>query len=584
MKKATKRQKKTDQATRRLLPNYRLRRQSLQSLLLLIGLALVAGTVDRQIFETEFLQREGEKRHLRVVEVPVGRGVIKDRNGEPLAVSTPVESVWADPRELKRDKGTLNALAKALQMDLSELKGLLPKNDDRTFVYLKRRIDPAMADAARSLNLDGVHLDREFRRFYPAGEVAAHVLGFTDVEDHGQEGLERTLEQSLSGEAGKKRVIRDGLRRIVSDVENIKLPRPGREVTLSLDLRLQFLAYRELKLAVEEHKAIGGTAVIIDARSGEVLAMVNQPAYNPNGKRTAAAVEGGLRNRAVTDLFEPGSTMKPFIVAAALESGRYRPDTPVETSPGRFHVPGKTIEDIHNYGLLDVAGVIRKSSNVGASKIALSFPKKELWEYLDRMGFGKPMESGFPGERQGQLLPYQRWYPVDQAVVAYGYGVSVTALQLARAYAAIAADGVLPVLSFTPREAAVPGVPVMSAKTAQELRVMLESVVSVEGTAQEAAVPGYRIGGKTGTARKLGNGNYAEKNYLALFVGMAPMSDPRLVMAIMIDEPSGKKYYGGLVAAPVFAKVMAGALRLLNVAPDGELPKATPMVAAGGVP
>ena len=583
MKTASKRQKKVDQATRRKLPSYRMRRRFLQACLALVGLALLAGTVDRQIFETEFLQREGERRHLRVVEVPVGRGVIKDRNGEPLAVSTPVESVWADPREMPRDKATMAALAKALQMDLAELKGLLPQPDDRTFVYIKRRLDPAVADEVRKLNIKkGVHLDREYRRFYPAGEVVAHVLGFTDVDDKGQEGLERALEKDLSGEPGSKRVIRDGRRRIVSDVENIKLPRPGKDVTLSMDLRLQFLAYRELKLAVEENKAVGGTAVIIGAKTGEVLAMVNRPSFNPNGKRTGTAVEEGLRNRAVTDLFEPGSTFKPFVVAAGLESGRYRPETPIETSPGRFQVTGKTIEDIHNYGLLDVTGVIRKSSNVGMSKIALSFPKKELWEYLDKLGFGRPLESGFPGERQGHLLPHQRWYPLDQATLSFGYGVSVTALQLARAYAAIAADGIMPELTFSRREGATPGVRVMSAKTAQEVRAMLETVVSKEGTALQAAVPGYRVGGKTGTAKKLENGGYADKRYNSLFVGMAPMSDPNLVMVIMVDEPTAGKYYGGLVAAPVFAKVMAGALRLLNVSPDGEISQEQQVIAGVG--
>lgn len=576
-----KRQKKVDQATRRILPNYRQRRRVLLLCLAAIGIALMGGTVYRQVFQSGFLQQDGDSVSLRVVEVPVARGVMMDRNGEPLAVSTLTESVWVSLKELKRDDKTLAPLAKALRMELSELKGLLPAQGDRA--YLRKRIEPAMAEAVRKLDIDGVHFDKVFRRFYPAGEMTAHVLGFTDIQDKGMEGLESTLDKGLSGEAGKKQVILDGKRRLINDVREIKSPRPGQDARLSIDLRLQYLAYRELKAAVEENKAVGGSAVILDAKSGEVLAMVNQPSYNPNGAKPKEKDEMGvLRNRAVADLFEPGSTMKPFIVAAALESGRYRPDTPVETAPGRYPVPGKVIEDIHNYGLLDVTGVIRKSSNVGASKIALSFPKKELWGYLDRMGFGRSMESGIPGERQGQLLSWQRWYPVDQAVISYGYGVSVTTLELARAFAAIAADGVLPLVSIIHHQDVVPGATVMSVKTAREVRAMLETVVSQEGTAPQAAVPGYRVGGKTGTARKLINGSYEEKNYLSLFVGMAPMSDPRLVMAIVIDEPSAGKYYGGLVAAPVFGKVMAGALRLLNISPDAEVLKGQQMVSLGG--
>lgn len=558
--------KNTGQAKRLKLPSYRARRRFLFALMGLIGVALIGQALMRQVFEIEFLQDQGARRYLREVEVPADRGLIVDRNGERLAASTPVDTVWADPRELNQDKATLQRLAKALEMKPEELRALLDRYRGKSFAYLRRRVTPDVAEAVKALQLDGVNLDREYRRYYPAGEVVSHVLGFTDVDDKGQEGLELTFEQQLAGKVGKKRIIRDGRRRIVSDVESIEAAQPGARLQLSLDLRLQFLAYRELKAAVEEHQAVGGALVLMDARNGEILAMVNQPGYNPNGNRSRQG--GRLRNRAITDLFEPGSTIKPFVAAAALASGKFRPNSPVDTRPGFLRVGSGMVRDVHNYGPQDLTGVIRKSSNVGVTKLSLALGAKGLWDIYDRIGIGSAINTGFPGEGNGRLTNPSSWREFDQAVLSFGYGISLTALQLARAYAVLANDGLLPEPSFLPRDEQAPVRRVLSPEVSRQVRLMLEEVVTTTGTAPKAAVPGYRVGGKTGTAKKAVAGGYADKRYLGLFVGMAPMSDPRLVMVVVIDEPRGKEYYGGLVAAPVFSKVMAGALRLLGVAPD----------------
>jgi cell division protein FtsI (penicillin-binding protein 3) len=583
-----KRKKRAQKVMRReqiALPSYRARRWSLMVVLALSGLMLVWRAVDQQIFETDFLQQEGQRRHLRVVEMPANRGNILDREGEPLAISTPVDSIWANPRLLPPDRRLLAPLADALGKDVGELLRLLSKRSNRSFVYLQRRVQPDMAEQVEAvvdeLDIPGVGMQREYRRYYPSGEVFSHLVGFTDIDDQGQEGLELVFEEWLQGKAGSKRVIRDGRARVVKDVENIRTPEPGKELRLSLDRRLQFLAYRELKAAVKQHKARSGSAVILDVRTGEVLAMVNQPSYNPNDPKRRRG--GRLRNRAMTDVFEPGSTMKPFAVAAALETGKVQPGTRIDTTPGTFAVGRNLVKDIRNYGVIDVATVIRKSSNVGVSKIALDLPSEVLWRLYSRLGFGEVTNSGFPGEAAGQLSPYQRWARIDQATLAFGYGLSVTPLQLARAYAVLAADGISRPVSLLRVKEAPAGERVMSTRTASLMRKMMEAVVSAEGTAPQAAVEGYRVAGKTGTVKKSIKGGYAEDRYLAVFAGMVPVSDPRLVMAVVIDEPSAGKYYGGQVAAPVFSRVMAGALHLLNISPDALPGSGVRLAKAGGV-
>ncbi len=552
------------------LPSYRARRWSLMTLLWAAFSVLVWRAVDQQIFETDFLQQEGQRRHLRVMEVPAHRGMIRDRRGEALAISTPVESVWVNPRRFRPDGAQLVALANALGRDAREMFDFLRAREDRSFVYLMRRVNPDVAEQVKELvereDLQGLGLQREYRRYYPSGEVFSHIIGFTNVDDQGQEGIELAYDKWLQGTPGSKRVIRDGRARAVKDVENIKDPKAGKDLSLSLDWRLQYLAYRELKAAVTANKARSGSAVVLDVQSGEVLAMVNQPSYNPNdfGDRRG----GGLRNRAMTDLFEPGSTMKPFTVAAALEMGKIRANTQVDTSPGSLQLGDAVIKDPRNYGLIDVPTVIRKSSNVGMSKIALNLQGPRLLQLFHDMGFGSPTSSGFPGERNGFLKEGRQLSKLDKAMMSFGYGLSVTTLQLARAYAVLAADGVVRPVSLMALEQPSPGERVLSAETTRQVRKMLESVVSREGTAPEAAINGYRVAGKTGTVKKSIKGGYADDRYTAVFAGMVPADRPRLVMVVMIDEPSAGEYYGGQVAAPVFSKVMSGALRILNIPPS----------------
>jgi cell division protein FtsI (penicillin-binding protein 3) len=569
---AAKRDKRAKQVRRAeaARPSYAGRRRTVLALFVLAGAALVWGAVDRQIFEKDFLQSEGADRYLDTVEMPAHRGMITDRHGAVLAVSTPVESVGANPRLLRPNSRTLVPLARALGMAPDELRDRLADHGHRRFVYLKRRIPPDQADAVRALieaeAIEGVRLEREYRRYYPAGEVFAHVVGFTNVDDQGQEGLELAYDQALAGQPGIKRVLRDGRRLVVDDVESIRMPRPGRHLALSIDRRLQFIAYRELLAAVQKHQAKAGSAVLLDVRTGEILAMVNQPAYNPNGSRRNT--RGRLRNRALTDVYEPGSTMKPFTVAAALELGLYRADAQIETAPGYFYVGRARVRDHHNLGLIDLPTLLRKSSNVGAGKIALNLPKEDFWRYLSELGFGADAGTGFPGEAGGQLTLPANWARIDQATLAFGYGMSATTLQLARAYAVLAADGRRRPVSLLRVEHAPEGEQVFRPEVARAVRAMLETVVGEGGTATAAAVPGYRVAGKTGTVKKVGADGYSDDRYLALFAGMAPASDPQLVMVVMLDEPGGDKYYGGEVAAPVFAAVMDDALRILNVPPD----------------
>ncbi len=532
---------------------------------MLLAAVLAVRAVDVQILDSEFLQDQGDARYLRTVSIPAHRGMITDRNGEPLAISAPVDSVWANPRVVRLDAARQRELARLLGLTPSRL-GQRLADREREFVWLRRHVSPDTAARVRALGIDGVFLRQESRRFYPAGEVTAQVVGITDVDERGQEGLELALDERLRGVPGLQRVLKDRIGRVVEQVALVRPPRPGEDLALSLDRRIQYLAYRELKAAVRRHHAQSGSLVILDVASGEILAMVNQPSVNPNDRRGLRSE--ALRNRAVTDLFEPGSTIKPFVVAAALASGRYRPDTPIDTRPGTFRVGRKVIHDVHDQGLLDVARVIQKSSNVGIAKIALSLPRETLWETYNDVGLGLETGSGFPGEPSGRLPFFSDWDPLTQATLAFGYGMAVTPLQLAQAYAVLAADGLLRPPSFLRLDRAGVGRRVLDVDVVRRVRAMMEGVVSAEGTARRAAVPAYRVAGKTGTVRKSGVGGYREDRYVAWFAGMAPASRPRLVAVVVIDEPQGD-YYGGQVAAPVFARVMAGALRLLDVPPDG---------------
>jgi cell division protein FtsI (penicillin-binding protein 3) len=547
-------------------PEYAARRWLVLAVMGLGVLILLGRGLYLQLHEREFLLGEGDARHQRVMSIPAHRGMILDRNGEPLAISTPVDSIWANPQETLPARDRLPQLAVLLGMDQDELLHLLTERADREFVYLQRRADPTIAEQAMALNIPGINLQREYRRYYPMGEVTSHVLGFTNVDDAGQEGLELAYDEWLSGTPGAKRVIKDRLGRIVEDLELIRAARPGKDLRLSIDRRIQYLAYRELKAAVHHHRARSGSVVILDPASGEVVAMVNQPAFNPNNRESLKSEL--TRNRAAIDVLEPGSTVKPFVVAAAMETGSHGLHAAIPTSPGWYMVSGHTIQDEHDYGTLDLAGVIRKSSNVGAVKIAQALPPGALWQSYGRVGFGAATGSGFPGEALGYLSSFQGWGEVETATLAFGYGLAATPLQLARAYAIIAADGVRRTISYVPVEQAAESVRVMSADSARRLRAMLEGVVSVGGTAPMAGVEGYRVAGKTGTVHKSTAGGYADDRYISVFAGMAPASDPALVAVVVIDEPRNGAHFGGMVAAPVFSRIMDGALRLLDVRPD----------------
>lgn len=535
---------------------------------LLSGFAVLVGrALYLQGIDNEFLGDKGKARFERVLDISATRGRITDRNGDVLAVSTPVRSIWAIPEDAQLTPAQARALAALLAMDVRELNRKLAS--ERDFVYLKRQLPPDLTDRVMALNLPGIHQKTEYRRYYPSGEVMAHMVGFTGVEEAGQEGVELAFNAQLTGKPGSRRVIKDRRGNVVEDVGSIHPPVEGRDMALALDAKIQYLAYTHLKQALEENRAKAGGAVVLDVRTGEVLALVNLPTYNPNNRVRLAGAQ--LRNRALTDSFEPGSTMKPFAIALALEKGKVRFDTPIQTAPGKLHIGPATISDAHVHGLLTVAEVIQKSSNVGAAKIALSMTPDEMWTMFDASGFGAPLKLGFPGEVGGRLRPAKTWKPIEQATMSYGHGIAVTLIQLARSYLAFARDGDLPPLSLTRLETPpVASRRLFSEKTAREVRAMLEMVVQPGGTAPKAHIPGYRVAGKTGTAHKVEDGVYANK-YVASFVGFAPVSKPRLVIAVMVDEPSNGRYYGGDVAAPVFAQVMAGSLRTLGVASDAPL-------------
>ncbi len=545
----------------------------LRIVMVLLGcaaVALVARAAQLQVGEADFLRAQGDARNLRVEPLAATRGLILDRNGQPLAVSTPVVSIWANPPQLLAARDHWKALAKKAGVDYEDFKDRLLRAQDREFLYLRRHLAPDFAKGILDLGVPGVYGMTEYRRYYPAGEVAAHVVGFTNIDDAGQEGMELAFEERLGARPGKRKVVKDLNGRVVDDVEIIEDARPGQDLTLSIDLRIQYLAYRELNAAVQQQNASGGSVVVLDVDTGEVLAMVNQPSYNPNNR--AGARPAWLRNRAVTDMFEPGSTMKSFTVAAGLESGKFRPQSLIDTSPGKFRVGTKVISDHHDYGLIDVTTVLTKSSNIGSTKMAMAMEPERLVTMYRRMGFGQATHSGFPGESTGSLPARQKWRPIELATLSYGYGVSVTALQLARSYLVLASGGVTRPVTLLRRDGRVEGERVLPEDIARTVTGMLETVTTDAGTAIRARINGYRVAGKTGTVHKLTGAGYAANEYLSLFAGMAPVSRPRVVTVVVIDNPRNNAYYGGLVAAPVFSAVTAGALRTLNVSPDGIAP------------
>ena len=548
------------------LPVWRARLVAATLVLAFAGLGVRA--VYLQSMRTDFLQEKGDARYSRVLEIPATRGRILDRNGGALAVSTPVKSVWAIPADVALSAAQKKELTRLLAIDRRELDKRL-RDTSRDFVYLKRQVPPETAESIAALGIQGIYDHPEYRRYYPGGEVTAHVIGFTGIDDSGQEGMELAHQASLAGVAGSRRVIKDRLGRVVEDVQSIRAGRDGKDLTLALDSKMQSLAYGALKAAVEQNRAKAGALVMLDARSGEVLALVNVPSFNPNNRAKLTGEQ--IRNRAITDLFEPGSTLQPFTVALALESGQVTPATQVATAPGRLTLANYTIRDVHPAPVMSIAQVLQKSSNVGVAKLALGLRREDMWDLFNRVGFGAAPQLDFPGAAAGKLRDHRGWRPIEQATMAYGHGISVSLLQLARAYTVFATDGELVPLSLVKTDRPASGEKVLSAETARAVRGMLELAVQPGGTGPRARVIGWRVAGKTGTAHKLENGGYAADKYLSSFVGFAPASAPRLVLAVMLDEPAAGQHYGGSVAAPVFAQVMQGALRLLGVPNDAPL-------------
>ncbi|MEL7535990.1 MAG: penicillin-binding transpeptidase domain-containing protein [Pseudomonadota bacterium] len=545
---------------------FRFRSVVVNGFFIAISVVLVGRAAHLQVLQQDFLQDEARKRHVREVTLSAHRGPIVDRNGEPMAVSTPVDSVWANPRLLGPAIDDVPALSRMIDVDGDQLLRRISRSADREFVYLRRHLPPARAANVMALDLPGVALQREYRRFYPAGEVVGHVLGFTNIDDQGQEGLEYAFDHWLAGQPGSKRVIKDEKGRVIEDVDSVRQARHGNSLVTSLDLRLQYLAYRELMRAIAEHDAESGSVVVLDIDTGEVLAMVNQPGYNPNDRSQFNASR--YRNRAVTDILEPGSSIKPLIVAAALASNRFDAASVVDTAPGWIQVGPKKIEDKRNHGRLTLTEVIARSSNVGITKLAMQLEAEQLFGTLVGFGLGALTGSDFPGESSGLLSHYTHWRAISQATLAYGYGVSVTPLQLARAYAAIGGGGVLRPVTLVRQNAPVDGVQILEPEDAAAILSMMEQVVAPGGTGTKAAVPGYRIAGKTGTAWKFSAGGYSQNKYISIFAGVAPASAPELAVVVIVDEPSRDDYYGGDVAAPVFARIVAESLRLLAVTPD----------------
>jgi cell division protein FtsI (penicillin-binding protein 3) len=540
-----------------------------------VGLAVRAAYV--QVFENAFYKRQGEVRFARTLTLPANRGRVLDRNGLILASSVPAPSVWANPEEIDRSPAGLKQLSKWLEMTPAELTKKL-ENEDKTFVWLRRQMDEQVVKEILALNIKGIYTIKEYKRLYPEGESAAHIVGFTNVEDKGQEGVELIFQNQLAGKPGARRVIKDRLGRVVEDVGQMTLPVDGQDLQLSIDSKVQFFAYQKLREAVLENKAKAGSVVVLDAQSGEILALANYPSYSPD-KRVNLSGEQ-LRNRALTDTFEPGSTMKPFTIALALEKGLIKPETVIQTAPGYINITGSTITDAHPHGAMTVNEVIQKSSNVGTVKIAMQMQPREMWEMFTAVGLGQKPQLPFPGVVSGKLRAAKTWRPIEQATMSYGYGVSTSLFQMARAYTIFASDGqVLPATLIKNGQVPV-GVPVISPKHAEDMRHMLNLAAGPGGTAQKAQTIGYSVGGKTGTAHKQEGKGYANKKYRGFFVGMAPIEKPRIVVAVMIDEPTNGRYYGGDVAAPVFSQTVQQSLRLLGVQPDMNV---KPQIVANGV-
>jgi cell division protein FtsI (penicillin-binding protein 3) len=518
-----------------------------------------------QVFGNDFFQRQGEVRFARTLELPANRGRVLDRNGLILASSVVAQSIWAITEDVDKASLRLPELAKLLEMPLADLKKRLAVQD-KTFVWVKRQVDEPVAKQIAALAIPGIYQRREYKREYPEGEAAAHVVGFTNVEDRGQEGVELAFNQQLSGKNGSRRVIKDRLGRVVEDVRDVIPPLDGPDLQLSIDSKVQYFAYQKVREAVLAHKARAGSAVVLDAVTGEVLALANYPSFDPNRRRNLTGEQ--LRNRALTDSFEPGSTMKPFIAALALEKGMVTPTTQIQTAPGRIQIGGSTISDSKPHGLLTVNQIIQKSSNVGTVKMAMQIQAREMWEIYAEAGFGQKPQLPFPGVVSGRLRPYKSWRPIEQATMSYGYGLSASLFQLAHAYTIFARDGELIPVSMLKNQAPAHGVRVFSEENARAVREMLQMAATTGGTAPQAQTMGYSVAGKTGTARKQEGKGYADKKYRAFFVGLAPVESPRIVVAVMIDEPTNGAYYGGVVAGPVFSATVQQTLRILGVQPD----------------
>ncbi len=556
-------------------PQFRLRARIMTAMLGLMAAGLLARAVQLQVFDQQFISRQADMRHARTARMVAHRGTIVDRFNEPLAVSSPVDSVWVNPPVFAESPDGIAKLAAELKLNRQWLEQRVTSNLDREFLYVERHVEPAKKEAVRKLALPGVYFQREYKRYYPNGEVTGHLLGFTSLDEAGQEGLELAFDRSLKGTDGSKNVIVDGRGRVIQNVEVVRAPSQGQDLVTSIDLRIQYLAYRELKAAMRQHRARAGTVIVLDVATGEVLAMVNQPAFNPNDRGQYEVAR--YRNRAVTDIFEPGSSIKPFVVAAALASGRYRANSTIDATP--FRVGTLTVRDKHDLGTIDVGEVLARSSNVGMAKIALSLDRDQVHATLRALGFGEVTASGFPGESAGLLTGASTWRPVNIATISYGYGLSVTPLQLAQAYATIGAFGIHRPITFRRVDAPVAGERALPASVARELIGLLEEAVTPAGTGSKAAVAGYRVAGKTGTAWKAISGGYSTDRYLSVFAGVVPATAPRLAVVVMVDEPQGVLYYGGDVAAPVFSNVTSGALRLMSVAPD-DLARVTPLASA----
>ncbi|NOY73450.1 MAG: penicillin-binding protein 2 [Gammaproteobacteria bacterium] len=539
------------------------------TLFCVVSVVLIWRAFDLQVLNNTFYKNKGASTHIRMASLPAHRGMIVDRHGEPLAISTPVDSVWVNPEKFSNEVEVVSVISDILDLDAQSLLQRIAARQNKKFVYIKRRINPDLASKLDQLAIPGLYLQREYQRFYPTGEVSAHLLGFTNIDDRGQEGVEFGYDDWLKGQSGRLRVLQNRRGQVVSNVERLSERQAGKSLSLSIDKRLQYLAYKELKAAVKHHNARSGSFIIIDVKTGEILAMVNQPAFNPNSRNKT--MDGRYRNRAFTDVFEPGSTLKPIAIAAAVEQGYVTESTIINTSPGQFYVGRHLIKDMKNYGQINVENIIKKSSNVGVSKVALSMDKEILWQTLVDFGFGSLTGAEFPGEALGTVNDFYRWRRIDQATVSYGYGLSASLAQLARAYAAIANQGRIVPLSMLKATSEVESHQVISASTSRSVLNMMEQVVSAEGTAPLARIAGYRVAGKTGTVKKMDAGGYSSDHYLSLFAGIVPVNDPRLVGVVVVDDPRAGDYYGGIVAAPIFSKVMSVALRTMNIYPDDLL-------------